>query len=162
MGYILLVALGLALLAGGFAGSVIPIIPGPALAFAALVVMGIAGAWEPFSIWFYAVMGVLCIIVSLADNILPLLGAGRFGGSRAGVWGSIVGLVVGLFIAPPWTIFLGAFAGAVAGEYLADLNLRKALYAGWGVFLGAAAAIALKLAYASLALFYFVKALFWG
>ncbi|MDI6798051.1 MAG: DUF456 domain-containing protein [Desulfatibacillaceae bacterium] len=162
MAYELLVILGFALLVGGFAGSIIPLIPGPALAFGALVVMGIAGAWEPFSIWFYAVMGLLCIVVSLTDNILPLVGAGRFGGSRAGVWGAIAGLVVGIFIAPPWTIFLGAFAGAVAGEYLANLNLRKALYAGWGVFLGSVAAIALKLAYASLALFFFVKALFWG
>jgi hypothetical protein len=68
--------------------------------------------------------------------------------------------VAGFFIAPPVTIFLGAFAGAVAGEYIANRDLRQALHAGWGVFLGAVAAIALKLAYVSVALFYFVKALF--
>lgn len=154
------VILGALALAGALAGCVVPVLPGPALAFASLVLASLAFHWQPYSGWFLAGMAFAAVLVSLADNVLPLLGARRYGASKLSVWGSIIGMLVGLFIFPPWTIFLGAFAGAVAGEWIDKGEMNRALAAGWGVFVGTVAAMALKLAYVAVALVYFVKALF--
>ena len=75
--------------------------------------------------------------------------ARKWGAGKGGIWGSIIGMVVGMFLFPPFGAILGIFAGAVLGELLAGKMSGQALQAGWGVSAGTMLALAVKLAVSS-------------
>jgi len=157
---IVLILLGLLFALVGIAGSILPIIPGPPLSFLALIILSLAKNWEPFSSTFLIIMGCLMILLSILDYVLPAGGAKMYGASRFGVWGSIIGMLIGLFFFPPWGMFIGAIGGAITAELIAGQKGKNALRAGWGVFLGNMLIIALKLAFSAVILFFYVKGLF--
>lgn len=127
----------------GLAGCILPVIPGPPLGYIGLLFLhftkGIQFESRELFIWAF-----VAIIVTVADNILPIWTTKKFGGSKAGVWGSTIGLVIGLFF-PPIGILVGPFLGAVLGEMLNNNN-DKALKAGFGAFMGFVSGVGLKLA----------------
>ena len=155
-----LAIVGLLVSVAGLVGCVLPVIPGLPLSFAALFILSLARDWQPFSTLFLAGMGALTVVVSVLDYVIPALGARRFGATKAGIWGSVIGMLAGLFFFPPFGIFLGAFAGAVAGEMISGKQVEGALRAGWGVFLGTAVSLGLKLAASGYMLYSYLKALF--
>lgn len=155
----LLVILGLLSSIAGIVGCILPLIPGPPLSFLGLILLSIARDWEPFSAVFLIVMAVLTVLVTILDYVIPALGARKYGASREGIWGSVFGMLAGTIFFPPFGMFLGAFLGAVIGELAAGKNDREALRAGWGVFVGTAAATVMKLAVSGVMLFYFIMEL---
>lgn len=155
-----LIIIGFLALILAFAGCVVPVLPASFLAFGALFLADMARSWEPFSITFLVIMGLLAVAVSFSDNILPVVGARSYGASRMSIIWSVVGMIAGIFIFPPWTIFMGAFAGAVMGEWIDKGDMNQAVKAGWGVFMGTVASMAIKLAYVCVVLVYFIKAAF--
>ena len=141
-------------------GSVVPVIPGPPLAFASLLVLSYAKGWGLFSSEFLIIAGALSLLISVLDYILPAEGARRYGASKFGVIGAIVGIIGGFLIMPPLGIVIGALLGAVAGELAANKSGHDALRAGWGVFLGFMVGTGIRLAFSLAMLFFYVKALF--
>ncbi|MBN2000729.1 DUF456 domain-containing protein [candidate division KSB1 bacterium] len=135
----------------GIIGCILPIIPGPPLSFLALLLLMAIKGWD---VNLLIVMGIITIAVTVMDYIVPAAGAKKYGASKAGVWGSVVGMLIGLVFFPPWGLFIGAFLGAVVGEMLVGKHGKNALKAGWGVFVGTLLAIVLKLA-ACVTMFYF-------
>ena len=97
-------------------------------------------------------------VVTVVDLFLPVLGAKRRGASRAGVWLSLAGLVVGMFVFPPFGFLLGAFLGALVGELLAGKGARSVRPA-WGVFVATLAGVGLKLGCCAVIAWYFVVGL---
>lgn len=157
---ITLIVLGLVLALIGLAGCIIPIIPGPFLSFLALIILSFAMDWEPFSSTFLMIMAGLTLLVSLLDYVAPVFGAKKYGGSQSGIWCSVLGMVLGVFFFPPWGMLIGAFAGAITGEWLAGKEGRESLQAAWGVFVGNVMGTGLKLAFCGVILFFYIKALF--
>ena len=155
-----LIILGLLIALIGLVGSILPVIPGPPLSYAALIILSLAKQWEPFNITFLIVMGALMLAVSLVDYVFPAIGARRYGASKAGVWCSVIGMLVGIFFIPPWGMFIGAFAGAVIGELVFGKGERGALRAGWGVFIGTMVGTGFKLAFCGVCIFFYVKGMF--
>jgi uncharacterized protein YqgC (DUF456 family) len=154
---IALIIIGLLVALVGFAGCIVPLIPGPPLSFLALIILSCAKNWEPFSATFLIIMAGFTLAVTISDYVLPVSGAKKYGASKLGVWGSIIGILVGLLFFPPWGMLLGAIAGALCGELFAGKKGKKALRASWGVFLGNIAAMGLKLALSGVMLFFYVK-----
>jgi uncharacterized protein YqgC (DUF456 family) len=161
MGDILLAAGGSALMIIGIIGCVLPIIPGPPLSFVGLLLLHFS-RYAEFSFEFLVLFGAIAVIVTILDYIVPIWGTKKFGGSKAGMWGAGIGLVVGIFaLAPvmPLGIIIGPFAGAVIAEAMIGKKSTEAFRAGLGSVLGLMMGVGLKLA-ASLAMtFYFVKEL---
>jgi len=157
---IVLVVLGFLLALVGLAGCILPVIPGPLLSFFALIILSFAKNWEPFSLMFLITMGGLTILVSLLDFVVPPAAAKRYGASRVGVWGSVIGMIIGLLLFPPWGMLIGALAGALAGEIVVGKKGKKALRAGWGVFVGTMVGVGLKLALCGIVLFFYVREMF--
>jgi hypothetical protein len=154
VGTVLLAVLGGLLILGGFAGCILPMLPGPPLAYAALFCVVLGKGWV-YSAPELVLLGALTAGVTVVDTLLPVLGAKRYGASRAGVWLSVAGLVVGTFVFPPFGFLVGAFAGALAGELLAGKG-AGAVRPAWGVFLGTLAGTGLKLACCAVIAWYFV------
>jgi uncharacterized protein YqgC (DUF456 family) len=155
-----IIALGLIFALAGMAGCILPIIPGPIFSFLALILLSWIKNWQAFSQTFLIIMGLLTAILMILDYVAPALGAKKYGASKAGLWGSVAGMVIGILFIPPWGIILGAFIGALSGELLSGKSGKKALRAGWGILVGNVLGIVLKLAFTAVVLFYYIKALF--
>ena len=154
---IVLIILGLLFALIGLIGCILPVIPGPPLSFFALIILSYAKDWEPFSTTFLIIMAGLTILATVLDYVVPAIGAKRYGASKLGVWGSIIGMLIGFFIFPPWGMLIGAIIGALAGELAGGKKGKMALQAGWGVFVGNIMGIGLKLAFSGAILFFYIK-----
>ncbi|WP_405373431.1 DUF456 domain-containing protein, partial [Pseudobutyrivibrio sp.] len=118
----------------GVIGCIVPGLPGTPIAYLGL---WIAQATErvDFSWQFLLVWGIVMVVVSVLDYVVPAWGTKHYGGTKYGVWGSTLGVFVGLFFGAAGVI-LGPLVGAVLGEMLSGKALAEALKAGWGSFVG--------------------------
>ena len=117
---IFLVVLAFLFLLVGLIGSVVPALPGPPLSFIGLLLLQWSG-YGNFSPAFLWVWGAITVAVTIIDNILPAWMTKKFGGSRAAVIGSVLGLIAGMFFFAPIGLLVGPFLGAFAGELI---NIR--------------------------------------
>lgn len=157
---IVLITIGFIFIVVGLIGCVVPGVPGPPFSFLALVILSIAKRWEPFSLNFLIIMALLTIVVTGFDYVIPAAGARKFGASKYGFWGAIIGMLIGIIFFPPLGMIIGAFVGAVIGETVIGKPSYEALKAGWGVFIGVMFGMLLKLIASGVMTFYFIKALF--
>ena len=118
----------------GCIGCIVPILPGVALAYAGYVCLYFC-SYSEISVTWLVVFGVLTLIVSILDYVLPSYMTKKFGGSKAGERGAMAGVLAG-FIFGPIGIIVGPFIGAVLGELINDGSDRqRALRSGLGSFL---------------------------
>jgi hypothetical protein len=157
---IVLVIIGFILIIIGLIGCVVPGVPGPPFSFLALVLLSAAKRWEPFSLNFLIIMALITIVVTVLDYVVPAAGAKKFGASKFGFWGAIIGMLVGIIFFPPLGIIIGAFLGAIVGEMIVGKQTHDAIKAGWGVFVGVVFGMLLKLVASGVMTFYFMKGLF--
>lgn len=153
----LLLALAIVLMILGIAGCLLPVLPGPPLTFLGLVVLHFTG-FADISKNLFIILGIVAVVVTVIDYIVPIWGTRQFGGSKYGMRGATVGLIIGLFLGPPG-IILGPFIGAVVGELIFRDDIKYAIKAGFGSLLGFLTGVGLKLAAALLMTFYFIRAL---
>ncbi|MDX9773235.1 MAG: DUF456 domain-containing protein [Bacteroidales bacterium] len=153
----LLLAVAIMLMILGIAGCLLPILPGPPLAYLGLVALHFT-RFADISRNMFIILGVIAVVVTVIDYVVPIWGTRQFGGSKYGMRGATVGLIIGLFLGPPG-IIIGPFIGAFVGELIFKDDIRYALKAGFGSLLGFLTGVGLKLAAALLMTFYFVKAL---
>ena len=120
----------------GMAGAVYPILPGALAIYAAFFVYGFMVSFEPFGWVFWTLQTLIVAVLFLADYAVNAWGVKRFGGSKASVVGSTIGVIAGPFVIPAFGLVIGPFAGAVIGELLAGSNMEKSLKVGWGSLVG--------------------------
>ncbi|NOZ60260.1 MAG: DUF456 domain-containing protein [Calditrichaeota bacterium] len=144
----------------GLIGCVVPGMPGPPLSFIGLLILAIAQHFTPpLTSQLVLIMAVLMVVVTILDYIIPVAGAKKYGASKWGIWGSILGMILGLLFFPPLGIIIGAFLGAVVVEMLIGKSGKEALRAGWGTFLGTLLGTILKLTVSFTMTYYYLKAL---
>ena len=156
-----LIGLGILLMISGIVGCVLPFIPGPPLNFLGLVLLHLTSGFQ-FSTNFLILWGIITAVVYGLDLIIPVWGTKKFGGSNRGIWGSIIGLIAGMFFFPPFGIIIGPFAGAVIGEITAGKESKAALKSGFGSFVGFITGTVLKLIVSGIMTWYFIKELITG
>lgn len=154
---ILLIILGILCLIVGLAGCILPMIPGPPVAYAGLLLLHFTDKAQ-FSttqllLWLAAV-----VLVQILDYFAPMLGSKYSGGSRWGTRGCLIGTIVGLFFMP-WGIILGPFLGAFAGELMGGSKTDQALKSGLGSLLGFLLGTVVKCVMSAYFCWEFVKAL---
>jgi len=143
----------------GIAGCVLPILPGPVLSFLGLLLLALLKNFSPpLTPTLIMIMAILTVVVTIGDYLIPLWGAKRYGATKWGIWGSVIGMAIGIFFSP-FGMLLGAFIGAVTVEWLVQKERGKALKAGWGVFIGSLAGTALKLGVSGMMATYFIRGL---
>ncbi len=153
----LLLALAIILMILGIAGCLLPVLPGPPLTYLGLVVLHFT-RFADIGKNIFIIMGIVAVVVTVIDYVVPIWGTKQFGGSKYGMRGATVGLIIGLFLGP-LGIIIGPFIGAVVGELIFKDDIRYAMKAGFGSLLGFLTGIGLKLAAALLMTFYFIRAL---
>ena len=152
--YILLI-LGVLLMIIGIIGCLAPILPGPPISFLGLILLHLS-RFGHFSTSALITFGTISVVVTILDYFVPIWGTKRFGGSKYGMRGATVGLIVGLFLGP-LGIIIGPLLGAFIGEMIFKDDLNYALKAGFGSLLGFLSGIGLKLAASLIMTFYFIR-----
>ena len=132
MDLMLMMAIGAAAMLAGLVGCFLPVIPGPAIAYASLFALFAFGC--PLTTTQLTIGAGVLIVVTLVDYILPSV------------------------CAKPLGIVLGPFLGTIAGELIAGKNLAASVRGGFGALLGFVLCLGLKLAAVGLyAWWYFAR-----
>jgi hypothetical protein len=133
---IALLVFGIILMILGILGSFLPVLPGPITSWFGLLVLHLSDA-VPMNWTFLGITFAIAFIIWLIDYFIPALGTKKFGGTRYGVIGTMVGLVLGILFFPPFGLIIGPFLGAFIGEMIKDSkDSKRALKAAFGSFIG--------------------------
>lgn len=150
----------------GFIGDIIPGIPGTPVSYLALLLLH----WTDkisYSAQFLLITGLVCVVITVLDYVVPVWGTKKFGGTKSGVRGSTIGLIVSIIVLPLLGIVIGPFgiigilAGPFVGAYLGEkaggtpdnLAWRSA----FGSFVGFVTGTLMKIIYTLVVGFYVVK-----
>ncbi len=121
----ILALIGLIMLIIGLLGTVLPALPGLIVSFAGLLLYkyGANGEISTIYIWIFGILTAASIVL---NYVIPAKTNRKYGGTRWGSIGSIVGTILGmLFIPLPFGFLIGMFAGVFIGELLHDKNDQK-------------------------------------
>ncbi|GAB1858690.1 DUF456 domain-containing protein [Flavobacteriaceae bacterium MHTCC 0001] len=143
----------------GIVGSFLPVLPGPITSWVGLLIIHFTDA-IPMNTIFLVITFVVAALIWVLDYIIPAVGTKRFGGSKYGVVGTTIGLIVGLFAPIPGGIIIGPFVGALIGELIHQNDSKIALKAAFGSFIGFLTSTFLKFVVAVIFLGLFVYKLF--
>ncbi|MEH7178763.1 DUF456 domain-containing protein [Neobacillus vireti] len=142
----------------GFIGLVYPIIPSVLFLLAGYLLYGVFFSFEAFGWFFWTVQGFFIILLFVADYIANMIGIQKYGGSKAGVWGSTIGLLVGPFVIPFLGILIGPFIGAVGAELLVNKrNFKESIKIGFGSVVGFVSSVITKTIIQILMIAYFLS-----
>ncbi len=153
MDILLFILVGIFLIIG-FLGSFLPVLPGVPLSYVGILLLHFTDAVQ-FSTTFLMVWLVIVVVVQVLDYFVPMWGTKKFGGSKKGVWGSVLGSLVGMFFGPVGIIF-GPFVGAVLGELLDGKQKNEAFRAGFGSFVGFLLGTGVKLVVCVFLIYYYI------
>lgn len=157
MNVFLAVAAGLLLIIG-FIGTFVPVLPGAPLAWCGLLVAYFSDYCN-ISLTALIIFGVVAVIITVLDNILPVIMTKKFGGSKAATTGSTIGLIIGFFLGPVG-IILGPFAGALLGELIHTRGQPEGSFkAALGAFAGFLTGTGLKMLCVLFFIWYYVRGL---
>lgn len=132
---IILLVISLALCITGILGSFLPVLPGVPVSWLGLLLLHFTSA-IPMNYTFLGITLLVTIIIFILQYTIPAYGTKRFGGSKSGMWGATLGLIIGIFLPIPGGILIGAFAGAFVGELINKSTSQVALKAAVGSFIG--------------------------
>ncbi|WP_339171964.1 DUF456 domain-containing protein [Solibacillus sp. FSL R5-0691] len=120
-----------------FIGLVYPIIPSVLFLLGGFIVYGLFYSFTDLPWWFWVIELLFVALLFVADTISNIIGVKKFGGSKAGMWGSTIGLLIGPFVIPFAGIIAGPFIGAIIGELIVTRsNLKQAIKVGVGSVVG--------------------------
>jgi uncharacterized protein len=120
-----------------FVGLVYPVIPSMIFILGGFILYGVLFSFAPFNWFFWTVQIMFILLLFGADYLANMIGVKKFGGSKAGVWGSTIGLLVGPFIFPLVGILIGPFLGAIVAELLVHrTGWKEAVKIGFGSVIG--------------------------
>jgi len=143
------------LMLAGIVGCLLPFIPGPPLSFLGLLILQLRET-APFTSKFLIIWAVIVIAITVLDYLVPIYGTKRFGGTKYGLWGCTIGLIV-VFWLGPLGIIAGPFLGALMGEWLGNRNSDQAFKAAIGSFVGFQVGTVLKLIASGVMTFIFLR-----
>lgn len=139
----------------GVIGTVLPALPGAPLIWLGMLIYGLFEKFNNLSWTFFLGQGLAVALIFLVDYLAGIWGVKRYGGSKAAVWGSILGGVLGVLLMGPFGLIFGPFIGAVFGELYQKSPLDKAFRVGMGTLLGFLGGTVLKLGIEALMIIWF-------
>ena len=124
------------LFAVGLIGTVLPVFPGTTIILAGAVIHRIMLGPEKSVGWRSIVLLVLLTVATYAlDSLSGYFGAKYFGATKWGMFGAILGALIGVFFGI-LGLLVWPVIGAIVGEFIAGKRMIDAGRAGWGSLLG--------------------------
>ena len=94
---IILWVIAAALMVIGFAGTIVPMIPGLPLIFAGAWLAAFIDHYDEISVMTLVILAVLTVIGLIVDWVAQTLGAQKAGATKLGILGSFIGTLIGIF-----------------------------------------------------------------
>ena len=134
---LILLILGFTCMIVGVFGSFMPVLPGPTISWVGILLLYLTNV-IPNNYWILGITLLFTIFITILDYIIPAKGTKQFGGSKFGIWGTNLGMLLGFFFIPlPLGFMIGAFLGAFLGElYYNSTDKQQALKAATGSIIG--------------------------
>lgn len=134
---IALLIIGFILMFIGILGSFLPVLPGPPISWVGLLLLYLTKA-VPDDWWVLGITAAIALLVFALDYIIPAIGTKKFGGSKTGMAGTVIGLLVAIFfpILGIFGIIIWPFVGALIGELINKSDQKTAMKAAFGSFIG--------------------------
>ena len=136
-------------MAAGLAGSVLPSLPGSPLILLGAFLYAWNTGFESVSWTTLLTLLILTLLGQALEFFSSALGVKRFGGSRFGMGGGILGGIIGLFLGGIFGLIMGTFLGALLLEMIHTRNMESSLKSGFGtlvgLFLGAIGKLAISI-----------------
>lgn len=137
--------LAIIMFAIAFVGLIYPVIPSVVFLLAGFLLYGALVSFEELTWLFWVIQVLFVLLLFGADMIANLVGVKRFGGSKAGMWGSTIGLLIGPFVIPVVGILAGPFIGAIIAELIfTRVGIKQAFCTGIGSVVGFLTSVAVK------------------
>lgn len=121
----LILLVSILLLLVGILGTFLPVLPGLLLSLCGLLIykFGTDSSLSMVYIWIFVSLTLLSIIL---NYVIPARTNRKYGGTRWGSAGSVIGTILGMFFIPvPFGFLIGMFLGVFVGELLHDANDKK-------------------------------------
>lgn len=134
---IALLIIGFILMVTGIIGSFLPVLPGTPISWLGLLVLYLTNA-VPNDWVFLGITLFVALLIFALDYIIPAIGTKKFGGTKAGMIGTTVGLLIAIFfpVLGIFGIIVWPFVGALVGELMNKADQKTALKAAFGSFIG--------------------------
>lgn len=150
----------------GIIGDVVPGLPGVPISYAAMILIHFFTRIN-YDSEVLIIYGIVCLLITILDYFVPIWGTKKFGGTKAGVRGSTIGLIIGVLVLPLLGIVIGPFGligiiagpfvGAYIGEKMSGVDDTLAWRSAFGSFVGFVAGTLLKVVYSLVVGFVVIK-----
>jgi uncharacterized protein YqgC (DUF456 family) len=157
---IIIITLAIFLGIVGIIGCVLPVIPGPPISWAGMLVLffwghGTNSSGDPMSTRLLLIWLAITIFVTVIDYIVPSILTKKSGGSTYASRGALAGLLIGLIFFGPLGIILGPMLGAFLCEIIfARKTAGQSIVPALGAFAGFLCGTGLKLIASGFMLYY--------
>jgi len=139
--------LAVALIIGGLAGAILPILPGVPMIFGGIWLAAAVDEYNHLGWAWLVAIGAVAVLGIAVDFISGSLGAKKIGASPRALWGAGIGTTIGMFFGLPG-LLIGPFAGAVIGELWSGKSILRSAHVGvstwFGMLLGVVAKVVLS------------------
>lgn len=113
------------LLALGLLGTFLPVLPGLLLSLCGLLIYKF-GTDAPLPMAYVWIFSALTLVSIILNYVIPARTTRKYGGTRWGSIGSVIGTFAGMFFIPvPFGFLIGMFLGVFVGELLHDAKDKK-------------------------------------
>jgi len=151
------IGLGIILCVIGILGSILPLIPGPPIAYLGMLIQNFRDP-NPFDTKHLLIWAGIIVVILLLDYIIPIWGTKRFGGTKYGIWGCTIGFIAAFWMGP-FGVIIGPFLGAFIGEMIGGQTAHKSFRAALGSFVGFLFGSFLKLVASFMMIFYVIRSI---
>lgn len=125
MDYGIIILITIVLLIAGLIGTFLPVLPGLVVSLCGLLIYKF-GTDAPLSMVYVWIFVLLTAVSAVLNYVIPAKTNRKYGGTRWGSVGSIIGTIAGmLFIPLPFGFLIGMFLGVFVGELLHDKDDKQ-------------------------------------
>lgn len=115
-----------------FIGLIKPIIPAILFPWVGFLIYQFGIDASALSWVFWGAMVILTVFVFLSDILMNRLFVKRFGGSKKAEWGAFLGVIIGVFVLPPFGILIVPFILVLIIEMIQTKDIASALKVSFG------------------------------
>ena len=134
--HITVFVISLMIMLGGLAGIILPIVPSTPLIWSGVFLYAICDRFNSIGWSLLLIFGILTIISIVLDYFGGVIGAKKYGATRWGLVGSVIGGIAGFFMGGIIGLIFGPFFGAVLFELVFGKDLKGSFKSGVGTLVG--------------------------
>ena len=157
---LLFLILSSAIMLTGLAGVFLPVLPGVPLVFAGAFIYAWSTSFEVITVGNIVLFAVLTAIASAVDYVGGLITAKKYGASKYGLIGGILGGILGLIVLGIPGLIIGQLAGVILGELYFGKQMKESFTSGFAMFVGYILGSTVKVFFAGLiVIIFYIKIL---